>query len=232
MTATVPAELAALPGTPETVLDRGGLDALPASAPPAPWPLVYSAIVWVGRAPRRAADWLPPAVRRAGRPMGAVGGFVRYASTPVGPYDEVFAGVLVAGRGGGLHVPFMAVDSAASVVGGRANWALPKVAAEFEGEREALSARGEGWSVRADARPRGPRVPVVLPAAIVQEWPDGTLRRAGGRIAGGSRLARIRVEVRGSEALRACLPHGTCLGAVVEDAKTELGPATLVSGAA
>ena len=60
-------------------------------------------------------------------------GFVEYLDTPVGPYHEVLAGNLLwTGRLSVSQVPFIAVDSLASVAGGRANWALPKTMADFE----------------------------------------------------------------------------------------------------
>ena len=63
-----------------------------------------------------------------------MGAFVHYLDTPVGPYAEVLASPAVLLRGGLLaaaHIPFIAVDSEASVRGGRENWALPKTLARF-----------------------------------------------------------------------------------------------------
>lgn len=55
------------------------------------------------------------------------------------------------------HVAFIAVDSSASVVGGRANWALPKQLAHFDGDpgrAAVVTARGEDWEVRVTATSR------------------------------------------------------------------------------
>ncbi|MHB8242684.1 MAG: acetoacetate decarboxylase family protein [Solirubrobacteraceae bacterium] len=63
-----------------------------------------------------------------------MGAFLRYKEGPVGAYDELLAmpNVLLRDRRLSLHVPFIAVDSEASIAGGRGNWALPKTLAEFE----------------------------------------------------------------------------------------------------
>jgi len=65
-------------------------------------------------------------------PLG-VGGMLRYRASPVGPYAEVWAtpGIRVGRHGPELTIPFMAVDSLASLRGGRANWGLPKTLATF-----------------------------------------------------------------------------------------------------
>jgi Acetoacetate decarboxylase (ADC) len=223
-----PKDLAAIPGTPETALEPEQLGALPDEAPPAPWELAASALVWVGRLRPGASARLPGGVRRGGRPLAAVGAFVRYERTPVGPYDELLAGVVLAGRRGiATHVPFMAVDSEASVVGGRANWALPKVRARFEGDLREVRARGDGWSVAVEVRPRRPALRFRAPVSLVQVWPDGAVRGASGRLTGRARPARIKVGVSGSEPLRAVLPEGALLGVVVEHARGSLGAARL-----
>src|SRR5437588_6813952 len=148
------------------------------SPPPAPWTCRCQAVVWSARPPRDAAEWLPPAL--AGRrPLGVIGGLVRYLDTPVGPYDEVFAAIgLRRGRGLAGHIPFMAVDSAASVAGGRGNWALPKTLAAFAGDMPSLQAAGDGWRAAIHARPVGPALPLRTAGANLQQWPDGSLRRA------------------------------------------------------
>ncbi len=91
------------------------------------------------------------------------------------------------------HVPFIAVDSLASVEGGRANWALPKTLARFAWSGAGARVEGDGWSVRASAAPRGPRLPLVGLARLVQVDAAGRERLAP--IAGGG-LARVaRVEI-------------------------------------
>jgi hypothetical protein len=88
-----------------------------------------------------------------------VAAFLRYKEGPVGAYDELLAmpNVLLRRRRLSLHVPFIAVDSEASIAGGRGNWALPKTLAEFEWhERDGLPRH-----IRAQARP-GQRRPVCF----------------------------------------------------------------------
>ncbi len=73
--------------------------------------------MWWHRAALGSGALLPTGLRPG--PPVAVGAFVRYLDSPVGAYDEVLAcpHLLTGGR---LHIPFIAVDSLPSVVGGRA----------------------------------------------------------------------------------------------------------------
>ena len=119
----------------------------------------------------------------------------------------------------------MAVDSAISLVGGRTNWSLPKTLARFEGDPvgdRAMAAGGETWKLSARARPLGPSLPYRGGVALVQVWPDGSVRRATGRIRGRARLARVTVEVSGGAELRRCVGEGSFLGAIVESGRGTL----------
>src|SRR3954453_22526314 len=113
------ADPATVKGLPESTLRPEHLLALPTDVPAAPWSCRVRALIWWQRASAPAFDWL-------GRPIPlAVAGFVEYLDTPVGRYHEVLAGNLLrTGAIPAVHVPFIAVDSLASVAGGRANWAL------------------------------------------------------------------------------------------------------------
>lgn len=111
------------------------------SAPPAPWTLRGSG-----------------AVALFARPLGALM-LIRYASSPVGPYDELlWLRPCFSPRGPFPGVERIVVDVPASVEGGRRNWAIPKQRAEF-------AWRGEQAEVH---------------------WPDGTLyaRLRVGRVLG------------------------------------------------
>ena len=202
--------LADLPSLPESRLPAGLLERLPASTPAPPWPCRVRAVVWVQRAPSP----LPSSAAYAGRVRGvALGAVVDYLDTPVGPYREVLVGQLL--RGTVLpvvHVPFIAVDSLASVHGGRAHWALPKAVAEFAGDVAAGSATatGDGWSVAVHAAVRGPRLPVGGPLTSEQ---DG--RRAVAALRGRGRLARVQVTATGPT-LSGWLGTGTHPGVVAE----------------
>jgi hypothetical protein len=60
--------------------------------------------------------------------------FVRYGETPAGDYHEILATpvVLLQAPMPAGTIPFIAVDSLASIVAGRANRALPKTLARFD----------------------------------------------------------------------------------------------------
>jgi hypothetical protein len=152
------------------------------SVPGAPWDLTAATIGWVGPPAQAPVD---------GRPVATVGGMVSYASTPVGPYDEVFGLVaLLRGKRVYGHVPFMAVDSEDSVAGGRGNWFLPKTLARFAGDAAGgrMSAEADGWRVRVTARAIGPAVPFTSRFLLAQpRWKDG-----GEAISPGSGRARVR----------------------------------------
>jgi hypothetical protein len=175
--------------------------------PPAPWHSRIDAVLWWHRALPTASRELLPA--ELGRPLPVtLGGLIAYREGPVGPYGELFAavGVLRGARVAG-HVPFMAVDSAASVAGGRANWSLPKELAAFEGDPGPpgrVAARGEGWAVEAVARARPRALPAWAAAACAQVWPGGGRAHVRGDAArpraaglrggrGGARVAARRV---------------------------------------
>jgi hypothetical protein len=116
----------AVPGLPETAVPASLLDRLPATSPPPPWRLHTRAVVWLagGRPePAPAGAW----------PV-TVGAVVAYLDGPVGPYREVFAGLLLRRLGvPAVHVPFIAVDSLPSLRAGRVHWRLPKALAAFTG---------------------------------------------------------------------------------------------------
>jgi hypothetical protein len=197
-------------GVAESALSEEDAARLPGASAPAPWDTVLDAVVWFHRAAPGAAERLPRGLR--GRPSlpVTVGALIRYRETPVGPYREVLASpVLLAGpRGPEASVPFIAVDSPASVVGGRENWALPKTLARFEWPEPALGpgparggfeldAEGRGWSVHATVRPRARRVPLAAIARNRQVTPAGTEITFDSRLRGRARLATVELETRG-----------------------------------
>jgi hypothetical protein len=119
----------------------------------------------------------------------------------VGPYDEVWAAPSLSPA---LHIPFMAVDSEASMHAGRRNWALPKEIASFSG----WSAEGDGWSVAARVVSAGVRVPLAGAGRLRQAV------RSPAWAYGVGRLVRVDVSVRGI----AWLAPGRHLGVHVERA--------------
>jgi hypothetical protein len=189
---------------------------LPESAPPAPWTCRCDAIVWSSR-PSRVAG------QPVGRPV--FGALLAYSESPVGAYHEVQGLIGRPSRHGlQVSVPFIAVDSPASVLAGRLNWALPKTFAEFTGEPagQAMTAAGAGWTVSAVARPLGPAVPLPLAGQLVQPWPGGRRRVAA---LTGRALARpvlVRVSVRSQGALASWLRPGRHLGLLLRQAEFTL----------
>jgi hypothetical protein len=142
--------------------------------------------------------------------------FVQYADSPVGPYSELLAAVLVRERSRlSLHTPFMAVDSMPSLRAGRANWALPKTLAEFEdnpGRSGAWGAAADGWSVSARARAHGPGLPMRAAMQGVQVRPDQTMGRYRATVSGSARIARVEVDVAARESQLDWMPSGRHLG--------------------
>lgn len=193
---------------------------LPATAPPAPWTVQARALMWTGRANRRVVQTLPRRLRQGWRPVLTAVSLVSYSKTPVGPYEEVVAAViLLRGRHRIVHVPFIAVDSPTSVVGGRENWALPKTLARFEGAPMAgttMSSRGDGFDIEAKARSLGPAFPARSTATLVQERPTGGLWQTALTISARVRPALITVTLSGSAQLEGWLPRGRFVGLVAE----------------
>jgi hypothetical protein len=193
----------------------------PPGVPAAPWTSTVEALLWVHRAAPAARAALPAQLaRRAGLPL-TIGGLIAYLDGPVGPYDEIF-GAPVMLRGVPLlsHVPFMAVNSAASVAGGRGNWALPKVLGTFSHERgdgrpPAVIARGEGWEVGLTTVVRPRPLPFAAAWRCAQVWPDGAVREFTVRMRGRARLARVGVRQQAPSALGEWLVAGRHLGVAI-----------------
>jgi hypothetical protein len=226
-----------LPGAPESLLSDEQLAALPASVAPAPWRLRASALVWTGRPDGRAratlAEIVPDEVSAGATPVATAGVLINYLWTPVGRYSEII-GMVVYRRGTSLftHVPFIAVDSATSVVGGRANWALPKVLATFEGrpaDRVPVTAEGPSWRVTATARASRLPLPIFVPKLVpmVQLAASGLRWSARPVGYGLVRPARVEVRVTGKAAAESSLanwfPAGSRTGVLGAQLSASLG---------
>lgn len=215
-------EITGVPGVPETALSDELLARLPDNLAPAPWECRFSGLVWSGRGGKAAQAALPARLCHA-RALATVGGFVRYEDTPVGPYDEVFGQVAShEGRKPWGSVTFMAVDSEASLVGGRTNWSMPKTLASFDGEigpKKTIAGWSEGpvrWRVEATPVAVGPRVTRGTSAQVRQEFADGVVRPCLMTGRGIMRPALIRVEVVSDGPLASWLRPGLHAGAVIE----------------
>ena len=226
-----------LPGAPESVLSDEQLAALPTNEAPAPWRLRASALVWTGRPDARVratlAEIVPAQVSVGATPVATVGALINYLWTPVGRYSEII-GMVVYRRGASLftHVPFIAVDSATSVVGGRANWALPKVLATFEGrpaDQVPMTAEGPSWRVTAPARASRLPLPMFAPMLVpmVQLAADGLRWSARPAGYGLVRPARVEVGVTGKAAgepsLASWFPAGSRTGVLGAQLSASLG---------
>lgn len=227
-------DVGAVPGVAECSLSEEILAMLPSEAPPAPWTVHCSSITWYGRGGRAAARAAGRTVIPAGRALATIGGLVAYADTPVGPYNEVFGVVAYRdGRSVRGTIPFMAVDSPTSLVGGRGNWSLPKTLAHFTGAPApsgcVMSAEGEGWLVRATARPFGPTLKVPMTSRMAQAWPDGAVRESALTGTGRSRSAIVTVEVDSRADLPRWLRPGRHFGSVLTDVEFTLSEALPIS---
>lgn len=174
-----------------------------------PWRCELTAVMW----------W---ALRPGTAPQLTVGALVHYTGTPVGPYCEVLAArVSTRHARPSVTVPFLAVDSPASLAAGRAIWALPKTSASFDGSvaEGAFTAQSEAWSVRATPQHLAPAVPALLWARLEQR--DGHLcvtAPLAGR--GRARVGRVDVEASAGAGLPDWLPLGSRWGARVRGVLT------------
>jgi membrane protein YqaA with SNARE-associated domain len=212
MTAVSEHPLQSVAGVPECALGDALASRLPSSSAPAPWETVVQAVVWTHRATPEAVAQLPATLRAERTIPLTIGAFVRYLQTPVGPYSEVLASPVLLARAPlpAASVPFIAVDSLASIHGGRANWALAKTLAAFEWTSDAdalghgpFRVRGEGthgpvaWSVAASVAPRRRRLPVRLPLRDMQVAPDGRELDIAIALRGQAQLATVEVTSEG-----------------------------------
>jgi hypothetical protein len=223
--------LEAVEGVPESALGHADAARLPSGSAPAPWATVLDAVLWFHRAAPGARERLPGALREHRALPVTIGGLISYRETPVGPYHEVLASpVLLAGpKGPEAVVPFIAVDSLASVHGGRENWALPKTLARFtwpDAPRGAfeLAAEGDGWSVRATVSPRTRRLPLAAVLRNRQLTPAGDQITFASAWRGRARLATVELETRGPT-LPDWLRSGRHPALVVEDARVRVDAA-------
>lgn len=224
-------------GVPECELGDALASRIPGRSAPAPWETRVQAILWFHRAAPGAADQLPARLRGERAVPLTIGAFIRYLETPVGPYSEVLAAPLLLARAPlpAAVVPFIAVDSLASIHGGRANWALPKTLAAFEWSAPPerlgdgpFAVRGEGthgptaWSVAATVTPRRRRLPTRFPLRDVQLTPDGRELDIPIAVRGRMRLATVELASSGPTLPRWLLP-GRHAAIVLTDARMRFG---------
>jgi len=212
-------------GVPESALADADAARLPEGSAPAPWDMVLDAVVWVHRAAPAAREWLPRALRGRRLLPVTVGALISYRETPVGPYREVLGSPVLLAEWPlpAAVIPFIAVDSLASVHGGRANWQLPKSLARFEWPERTtcgfeVDAEGERWSVHASVRPRARSFPLAAMARTRQTPETAFTTRARTR----ARLATVELETRGTS-LPGWLRSGRHLGLAIDGARVTVG---------
>ena len=190
---------------PESRLSAELAAELPTGVAPAPWRARANVLFWWSKPDERAKaalrDVIPDALGAGWTPRLIVGALINYKSTPVGGYSEVI-GLVSLGRGAKVinHVPFIAVDSRDSIVGGRANWALPKTLAAFTGHPASgveMTASIGDCVVTATPTAFGPPIPIAMPptSPVVQVGPGGRLWSAKARGRGVIRLAHVEASV-------------------------------------
>lgn len=229
MTVAAPYPVTAAVGLPETVLPDSLVAQLPSSAAGAPWHTKCRVMTWLHSVDEAALDTLPPELRSAGISVVAWA-LVRYADTPVGPYDEVAATLLPADGEYG-HIPFIVVDSLPSIVGGRANWLLPKALAEFDWDDndDAVTIRGHlpatpEWSMRVSFEASGDASPVEVPNHVQQVSTDGEVRSFDGLMTGAMRSAAVTVDGHADGPLSSLLVPGRYDGTMLTDCEFSVGP--------
>lgn len=211
----------------ESDVDPGDV---PVSAPP-PWPATVRATIWWHRS-TDAANAIGAQNSTINITVGMV---VEYLDSPVGPYREILASPVLRRPGGGLGllprlaVPFIAVDSGASVHGGREHWQLPKVMASFTGEvLSGSGAQGPEWTVETQSDGRGPTFPIKGGLGFAQPAGD-ELVIAGAKLTGKARYARVRVLSEGPT-LSTWLRAGTHHGLQIVSGRMETGVGKTISG--
>lgn len=205
-------DLAAIPGVPQSTLSVEQLSAFGEHHAPPPWVAAGSALLWWQPPNRSLGAVIDSRLGRVGPPLGVVGGLLRYHDTPVGGYDELLTAVAFLTRHGvRTTTPFIAVSSAATLVAGRANWALPKSMAEFSGDLDtgtAMTCSGEGWRAHIEARAAGRGVPARTGFRLAQLWPDGIVRSARLGMTARLRPALARVRIAADPTLSGWLRSG------------------------
>ncbi len=190
-------DLGGIPAVPEGKVDGSLLAGLPTDVPSAPWVSTIDAVLWWHRSTADVHRALPHGLTARPWPPLTVGGLISYRDGPVGPYGEIFGAPAVVSGGLMLgHVPFIAVDSEASMAGGRRNWALPKVMAGFDGDPGLpgrVTASADGWEITVAAAARRRRLPAWARSSVAQVRPDGQVETFTMTVRGQARVGSVRI---------------------------------------
>jgi hypothetical protein len=217
-------------GLPETRLPDDLLTRLPAAVAGAPWHTSCQVLTWLHPLDDAAIEVFPDAIRPESLAMVAWA-LVRYTDTPVGPYSEVAATLIPNGGDGYGHIPFIVVDSLPSIVGGRANWLLPKALSRFDWSEDGRSVTATSdqpaepaWSMTVSFQQPGGGSPVAIPNHVEQVTTDGVVRRFDGTINGNLAGVKIVVEGHADGPLAALLRPGSYDGSIMTDCEFDVGP--------
>ncbi|HTR69071.1 MAG TPA: acetoacetate decarboxylase family protein [Mycobacteriales bacterium] len=230
MTATAIYPVPSAAGIAETQLPDELLARLPDRVAPAPWHTTDCRVTtWMHELDPAALAAYPEVIRPKSVALVAWA-LVQYGDTPVGPYSEL-AATLVGGDSDYAHIPFIVVDSLASIVGGRANWLLPKALARFVWTDDTLgvSIVNEvpalpAWSARVTITPGPDANRLTVPNHLEQVSTDGAVRRFDGEITGMVRGATIDVDAEAHATLAVLLRSGRYDGTIITDCDFRMGP--------
>jgi hypothetical protein len=177
-----------------------------------------------------ALDAFPEPIRPTGSALVAWA-LVRYAETPVGPYSEIAATLIPDDGDGYGHIPFIVVDSLPSIVGGRANWLLPKALARFDwsDDGRSVTANSEqpqqpAWSIQLSYRPTGDVAELSMPNHVQQVSTEGLVRRFDGEVTGSLQPATVDVSCHADGPLATLLRAGSYDGSVMTGCRFDVGP--------
>jgi hypothetical protein len=216
-------------GLPESALPAELIRLLPEKVAAAPWRTLCRVVTWMHPVAPAAIEALPAPIRSAGISLAAWA-LVRYENTPVGPYDELAVTLLPEAADGYGHIPFIAVDSYPSIVGGRANWLLPKSLARFVWSEDNLSANvtadapaKPGWSLTVNITPLGEPAATAIPSNVQQVSAQGAVRRFTGTMGGAMQPAAVNVDAVAEGPLAPLLVSGRYDGTLLHDCNFEVG---------
>jgi hypothetical protein len=217
-------------GLPETVLPYELLAKLPHSVEAAPWRTRCRVVTWMHPVEAAALEAFPDAIR-PDRLALVAWALVRYEDTPVGPYSEIAATLIPDGGDGYGHIPFIVVDSLPSIVGGRANWLLPKALARFDWSADetsviATSEQPElpAWSMTVTFEPAAQTSDLSIPNHVQQVSTEGVVRRFDGTLNGKAAAATVHVDGHADGPLAALLRPGSYDGSILTDCDFIVGP--------
>jgi hypothetical protein len=215
-------------GLPETHLPQDLLTRLPESVAPAPWRARCRVVSWLHPVDASALQAYPAQIRPDSIAFVAWA-LVRYTDTPVGPYDEIAATLMT--EDGIGHIPFIVVDSLPSIVGGRANWLLPKALARFTWSDEDLAVEvtpeapaTPTWWIEAKVEPTGDATELEMPNRVQQVSTSGDVGVFDGVMSGLLRPAAVTVLGKAEGPLASLLVPGRYDGTMLSDCEFNVGP--------